>query len=251
MNPRSILRSAAVSAVVACFGAPAFAGVASPGVLDPGLYELHNHNAAFAAPPPYGLRLDELVDVSPDHDIYTFDFDHDESAMFMDLGPTTLRIFGTVYGGLNEGDGYAATWSGRWAIDFTYAFYDTVPGDDDYWTSGPDPADHWGTITALFGDGTDFWLQDEGGGMPFSFRLGDEDDDAGHRGEPGVSGWGWLNHAPVIHDDLETRNGVAGPPVQFPHSYDSDWIFTVGDRVPEPGSAALLALAGALILRRR
>jgi len=30
------------------------------------------------------------------------------------------------------------------------------------------------------------------GGNPFSLRLGDEDDDLGHRDFPGISGWGWL-----------------------------------------------------------
>ncbi len=62
--------------------------------------------------------------------------------------------------------------------------------------------------------------------MGFSFRLGDEDNDAGHRGFDGVSGWGWLTH------------GSGG------HVESSDWLFTVGEEIPEP--ATLLMVLGGL-----
>ncbi|XAL98077.1 PEP-CTERM sorting domain-containing protein [Phycisphaeraceae bacterium D3-23] len=250
MTKRLASTAVAALAITGFVCAPAWAGTLESGALAEGLYQLHNHPDGGAAPPPYGLRLDELVDVEDDHhDVFTFDFDHELSDMRIEVGADSIDIFGTVYGGLNEGSGYGDDWVGLWSVSFTYAFYDFAPGDNDRWTIGPDPADHWGTITALFGDETDFWLQDEAGDNPYSFRLGDEDDDAGYRGFDGISGWGWLNHAPVVHDP--PRNGTSGPPETFPHSYDSDWVFVVGEEIPEPGSAALLALGGLALMRRR
>ncbi|MFI4860097.1 MAG: PEP-CTERM sorting domain-containing protein [Phycisphaerales bacterium JB063] len=247
MTTRTLLSAIALSAFAVTAAAPA-----SAALLAEGEYYLHNHPDGEEAPPPYGLRLDELVDINPgQHDVFTFDFDHELSDMRIIVGPDTIDIYGTVYGGYNQGMGYGSEWAGLWEISFTYASYSDVPGDDDRTAIGPEPADHWGTITALFGEETDFWLQDESGGMDFSFRLGDEDNDLGYRGFSGISGWGWLNHAPVDHGNDVTRNGVNGPTENFPHTYDSDWVFTVGEAVPEPGSAALVALGGIALLRRR
>lgn len=218
-----------------------------PQGLAEGIYELHNHDAGVARPPGYGLRLDELIDVTGDHDIFTFDFDHELSDIRIHVTDDAISIFGTVYGGLNEGNDYAGQYVGLWQVEFSYSNYIFSPGDDDRQTIGPAPDDHYGGISQMFGDESFFHLQDEAGSNPYSFRLGDEDDDDGHRGHDGISGWGWLNHAPAA-DGFDPLSQI------FPHNYESDWLFTVGGRVddvPEPGTAAILGLAGIALLRRR
>lgn len=203
-------------------GAPLYGDDSQP-ILDPGVYELHNHPDGNAAPPLYGLRTDELIDVTPNHDIFTYDFDAPGSSMFLELTPTTARIYGTVFGGLNQGTGYDPTLSGYWSVDFTYVdLVSLVPVDNDYTDQTSNDS---GTLTQLFGAGTTFEL-----GSYKGFYLGDRADDLGHRGFAGISGWGWLTYA-------------SG------HENATDWLFTVGDQVavPEPGTylslGALLSMA--------
>ena len=71
----------------------------------------------------------------------------------------------------------------------------------------------------------------------FTFRLGNEDNDAGHRGFAGISGWGWLVHHP------ETLGHIAA----------SDFLFTAEllPNIPTPGAAGLLLAAGLGLRRRR
>ena len=218
------------------------------GALEEGTYFLNNHPDGGVAPVFYGLRLDELIDVTSDHDIFTFDFEHQEANMQITVDSTSIRIFGTAFGGIRNGSGYGDSSVGLWDIDFTYSSFDFASGDDDREVTGLAPDDHFGTIVSQF-DGTSFWLQDHSNGN-FSFRLGDKDNDNGHRGFDGVSGWGWLNHAPLqgSSDGL-----VDGPTEVFPHANASDWLFTVGDRVivPEPASAVLFMIGSMAMLRRR
>ena len=56
----------------------------------------------------------------------------------------------------------------------------------------------------------------------------------GHRDFAGISGWGWLDWN-LRDDQDETWNGSDD-------GCCSDWLFTVGNPVPEPGSLALMAL---------
>ena len=49
------------------------AGAANAELVQPGTYRLHNHPDANQAPPQYGLRLDELIDVTDERDVVTFD----------------------------------------------------------------------------------------------------------------------------------------------------------------------------------
>ena len=105
-----------------------------------------------------------------------------------------------------------------------------APGDDDIMVVAN--MMNFGTITTPIGDTIDLTDKTD---VSYSFRLGDENNDLGHRGFSGISGWGWLIH---------------GPPGSS-HVVASDWLFTVGDLVPTPGSLAIFGIAAGALARRR
>ena len=171
-------------------------------------YHLCNHPDGSARPPRYGLRLDELFDLTEGHDKFTFNFEAPGAFVYLDYDGVTIRIHGIVFGGLDKGHKYDSEKSGYAKIDFTFPLVTPSPGDDD--------------LVAVEGSGSIIWkvgTPDEvtipliayTGDNDFAFRFGNEDHDLGHRGFFGLSGWGWLNHG----DDLETHHAA------------SDWLFTV------------------------
>ena len=88
---------------------PALGGL----VLRPGTYVLGDHPDGNAAPPTYGLRLDELINVTPGHDVFTFSFDAPGAEMRIDITSVgtdeyELHIYGTAFGGLVENNEYIA-----------------------------------------------------------------------------------------------------------------------------------------------
>jgi hypothetical protein len=198
--------------------------------LNSGRYQLFNHPSGNVQPPSYGLRLDGLLD-GDQNKTFTFDFNDSRSSMFLDYNAQTgtINISGKVWGGLDEGTTYQNP--ELWEVNFTYKNVTSVSGDDDVWVKKDYSGTNKGTITRL-SDGKVFNLEDEAGNFPYSFRFGDEDDDKGHRDYKGISGWGWLNHAPAPNDPNQ-------------HLYDSDWIFTA-KQVPEPTSVLGLLAIGAL-----
>lgn len=209
-------------------------------------YMLFNHPDGNARPPKYGLRLDELFDITSNHDVFTFDFEHASSRMRLlyddadtpsDLTDDTVRITGTVFGGLDRGSDYHPDYSGVWEVDFVYR-RNIVSGGTQI-EVGPDSPDNTGFIRSTFGMGNNdpIALWDEAGSHDFSFKFNNTDN---HRlGGHGISGpewfvgWGWLNH---------------GDPNQ--HVYSSDWLFT-GKVVPEPGTIAALGVALCAMFARR
>lgn len=216
------------------FGAVAALALAAQGsIMAPGAYLLGNHPDGTEVPPPYGMRLDELVDVTSGHDIFTFDFAHPGSLMQLVVTPTTLQIVGTVYGGRDIGGSYAAdAYQGFYSVNFLYTLgVQSVPGDDDIWVN---TTNHVNTGTITLPNGHVQHLVDERGNYGYSLQIGDEANDLGHRGYAGVSGWGWITY---VDDAGHVR----------PHIESGDWLFTV---VPTPGSAVLLG-AGVLSVGRR
>ena len=219
----------------------AFAGIAglsitaisSGAMIQNGEYTLSNHPDGGVAPPTYGFRLDELYNATGGHDRFTFDFDHPMSDMVMDVTDTTIHIHGTSWGGRDTGSSYADDiYRGVYTIDFTYDVgVGMVAGDDDLEVDAANNANS-GTIMTPLGD--TIALVDERGSHSYSFRLGDENNDNGHRGFQGISGWGWVNHG------------------GNPHVTASDWIFTAErNPIPTPGTVALFAAAGMISRRRR
>lgn len=209
---------------------------ASAAALNDGLYFLSNHPDAAQAPPGYGLRLDDLIDVTPGKDVVTFDFNDSRSDMLMEISGSRIRIFGTAFGGLDTGGEYDEDLSGLWEIDFTFNSVEKMPNDNDFWVPAGSPT-NTGTIAAQFGAFGEIPLFDFAGGHPFTFRLGDENSDDGHRGFDGISGWGWMSYG-----DGE-------------HVKSSDWLFTAVP-VPVPpavllGAAGLAGMIGVHVGKRR
>lgn len=199
----------------------------------PGLYALGNHPKGEVSPPGYGLRLDELYNATGGKDRFSFDFDDPASNMQLvyDDSAATITISGVAFGGRDIGSKYAQDqYLGVYEVNFTYSLgVGPVPDDDDLWVTAPSGS-NTGTIRTPLGDVFD--LADKAA-HGYTFRLGDENNDKGHRGVSGISGWGWV-----------TVNGA------YPHGGSSDFIF-YATPVPEPASIALLAGAALLAAARR
>ncbi|HZW06251.1 MAG TPA: hypothetical protein VFF65_03935 [Phycisphaerales bacterium] len=215
----------------------AIPGVAFGDLVAFGTYHLSNHPDGNAQPPQYGLRLDELYNATGNHDIFTFDFNHAQSNMSMDYNGTSIHIYGQAWGGRDTGSGYANDgYRGVYVIDFTYNIgVGLAPGDDDVLVN-PGLSYNYGSIQTPLGHTIGLRDGHYSGGQP-DFRFGDENNDAGHRGFDGLSGWGWLF----------TQTGAHGSYVN--HASD-DWLFTA-TLVPTPGAAALMGLGAVAGLRRR
>ncbi len=233
-NPRVTL-SRALSVIV---GVLAVQASASAATIMGGAYALHNHPDGASNPPPYGMRLDELYNVSGDNDIFTFDFDAPGADMKLVYDGASIHIFGTAVGGRDTGGGHAAdNYLGIYTIDFTYnvGVQSLEPADDDIAVIPPASPANFGTLVPNNPAHPSFnvAVNLEDVLMGVSLRLGDEDNDAGHRGYNGISGWGWL--------------AVDGIPHVGVHD---DFLFTAV-LIPEPATAALGLLGLALVMRRR
>ncbi len=237
-------------------------------------WNLDSHPDGAERQPTYMLRLDGLLSNDSNH-VWTFrPADTNSMMATYDTDTNIFTIMGTLYGGLDIGSAWDASTTGEWDVMFTYdgsqsGLVSDVsgPGASDFGvTAGPvaSTAHHTGTMTAAAGHqlgNVVVDLQDEDGGMGFSFKFNNTDDHrlgshVGYGGPDDFVGWGWLNH--------DGGNGLiaADSNGRYPHIYSSDWLF-VGTLkgppgqthpTPEPLTAALSVLgAGALAasVRRR
>ncbi|MBW2725733.1 MAG: hypothetical protein JRE71_15230, partial [Deltaproteobacteria bacterium] len=202
-----------LAAVLAALLFPIVAS-AAPIVADTWL-TLESHPDGAISVPYYGLRLDGLE--GDDSEEYTFDFSDSRSDMrlYYDSTANTIQIKGHSWGGEDIGSVYRDGGT-SYQIEMLYeqvmdlgSVLEVAPGG--------------GNTGSISGGGITSTLVDVAGSHSYSFRIADE-----HRGA-GPSGWGWVNHS--------GRD----------HVYSSDWLFVVGDPIPEP-SGALLFAAGALVI---
>jgi len=230
----SIRRAAA--GVAAALGLAALHAAAPAATLPLGLYRLNNHPDGALRPPLYGARFDELFNLTAGRDSFTLDFDDVQSAAFMTVSASQIRIFGQSLGGRDDGVSLTHVndqYLGIYTFDMTYSLgVADVPGDDDKWSTAD--GGNTGFLTAPNGLGTAL-LSDKKLG-DYSFRIGDEDNEGGHRGFDGISGWGWMNYV--------TPSGVR-------YEESTDWIFKATYVIPSPGAIGLAGVGLVVLLRRR
>jgi hypothetical protein len=139
----------------------------------------------------------------------------------------SLHIWGSAWGGEDNGAGY----NNAQVYDIDFLFSEVTHVSPTEMQSTPAFPNGSGTITPNSinvgpnAAGVPIALVDYEGHHPASFFVG-----LGHRGEPGISGWGWVKHSGKGYNK------------------SSDWIFTAHQApIPEPGSMALFGV-GALIV---
>ena len=201
-------------------------------LIQQGFYQLHDHPDANQDPPPYGIRWDGL---DGSNNVFTMSFDHPNSDMIMFYDGSNIVISGEAWGGRDVGGAYANdAYLGLYEVNFVFSIgVGLVPGDDDVYVNAATGSNS-GTIKLPNGSTKDIYDKN-GGPTVGTFRLGDENNDLGHRGFAGTSGWGWF--------EIDGEENMART---------RDFLFTaefIG--IPAPATALVLAPGLALAGRRR
>lgn len=202
---------------------------ASAGGLLIGEFKLGDHPDGNQNPPPYGLRLDNVM--GPGVSTFSIGY-HDNTVLsvYDDGGTISINIQGTLFGGLIDNSGGYVS-AADYTIDFTYSL--NVSDEGNGWEVNTfDSANAGSLVNMTTLESTTLYGKDNAEGLVFSF-LAD-----GHRLSGDNSSWvgrGWVT---------DKSDGEAAG------SGSQDWLFTAST-IPAPGALALLGLGGMVSVRRR
>jgi MYXO-CTERM domain-containing protein len=184
-------------------------------MIEPGLYRLSNRPGQARSEPGWGLRVDELLDISRGRDIFSFDLDHPDSSVYLKFDGSLMHIFGVAWGGVTTGNRVAED-PALTSLAILSLYYAAIglPADGFHAVGGTIEWLDEGLLVDVFAEGT---LTGRGGLV----RCG-----------PGHGEWGWVDH------------GAPGDTIH--------WKFTATkvDHAPGPGALAVVA-AGLIVSRRR
>jgi len=194
------------------------------------IFDLIDHPDGALNPPPYGLRVDNLLG-SGQATLSIGTFSDTQLRVFEDEGDISIQISGTLFGGVVDGSGgYESPES--YEVDFTYAA--NVTADGGGWLVTDTNPSNTGTLTRTSTGEVIQLYSTPNIGETFVFRPD------GHRlagDSTSFVGRGWLT------DQSDGSDPLGGT---------RDWLFIGIEReVPAPGSVALLALGGLVGSRRR
>jgi uncharacterized protein (TIGR03382 family) len=200
---------------------------ASAGGLLIGEYQLGDHPNGNQNPPPYGLRLDNVLGSG----IATLSIGyHNDTVLqvYDDGGDLSIHISGTLHGGLVNGSGGYVS-AADYSVDFSYSVGVSASGGG--WIVTGFDAANMGTLTNLdTNDTIDLYAK----GMPDTFLFLPDD----HRLDTDANDWvgrGWLT------DQSDGSDPLGGT---------RDWLFTATE-IPAPSALALMGLGGLVSTRRR
>lgn len=200
---------------------------ASAGGLVIAEYQLGDHPDAAFDPPPYGMRLDNILGPG----VATMSIGvHDDTVLTVtdDNGALSINISGTLYGGVADGmGGYVSATS--YAVDFNYTTFVASSGGG--WVVNAIDSANSGTLTNL-DDNSVIDLYTTGSPESFLFlpdghRLGGD--------SSSFVGRGWFT------DQTDGSDPLGGT---------RDWLFTATE-IPAPSAFALFGLGGLIAHRRR
>ncbi len=190
-------------------------------------FAMSDHPDGNAAPPFYGLRVDNLFN---EGNINTFSIDHVGDSVITihnNGGDLAIHMAGTLYGG--QDGGAEGVDSGLYTYEFW--FNEGVEEHDGGWRVIGTPDANGGYLDEVAGDFyATFGTKADGSGVSFIFAPD------GHRIDGDDETWagrGW-----VMADDVR-RSG-----------YTQDWLFTA-EVIPAPGTLALALGGGLLTIPRR
>lgn len=200
---------------------------ASAGGLVIAEFQLGDHPNGNQNPPPYGLRLDNMLGAGTT--TLSIGFHNDTVlSVYDDGGVLSINITGTLYGGVVDGlGGYVSAAS--YAVDFNYSIGVSASGGG-WVVNGFDPM-NGGTLTNL---DTNDVVSMYAKGTPETFLFLPDD----HRLDTDANDWvgrGWIT------DQVDGSDPLGGT---------RDWLFTATP-IPAPSAFALLGLGGLVATRRR